>query len=211
MSRKALFRGDNTKKSEKHYFINLSLEIWCGRNVTYFLFSVLCLFFVLCLPWNFPGGSDGKASAYNTGNPGSIPGLGRSPGEGNGNPLQYSCLENPIDQRNLVGYSPWGRKESDMTEWLHFLPGEINVIWEIQGFIPFPSSIPRIKSVCWGAYVITRFGGSDSPLSSEISVEFVLSLSATSASLSNAQVKAGCFLATLELWKTWWSSLRPSA
>ena len=45
----------------------------------------------------FPGGSDGKASAYNAGDPGSIPGLGRSPGEGNGNPLQYSCLENPMD------------------------------------------------------------------------------------------------------------------
>ena len=46
---------------------------------------------------NFPGGSDGKASAYNAGDPGSIPGLGRSSGEGNGNPLQYSCLENPMD------------------------------------------------------------------------------------------------------------------
>ena len=45
----------------------------------------------------FPGGSDGKASAYNAGGPGSIPGSGRSPGEGNGNPLQYSCLENPMD------------------------------------------------------------------------------------------------------------------
>ena len=45
----------------------------------------------------FPGGSDGKVSAYNVGDPGSIPGLGRSPGEGNGNPLQYSCLENPTD------------------------------------------------------------------------------------------------------------------
>ena len=43
----------------------------------------------------FPGGSEGKASACNVGDPGSIPGLGRSPGEGNGNPLQYSCLENP--------------------------------------------------------------------------------------------------------------------
>ena len=47
---------------------------------------------------DFPGGSDGKASAYNAGNPGSIPGLGRSPGEGNGNPFQYSCLENPMDR-----------------------------------------------------------------------------------------------------------------
>ena len=43
------------------------------------------------------GDSEGKASAYNAGDPGSIPGLGRSPGEGNGNPLQYSCLENPMD------------------------------------------------------------------------------------------------------------------
>ena len=46
---------------------------------------------------DFPGGSDSKVSAYNAGDPGSIPGLGRSPGEGNGNPLQYSCLENPMD------------------------------------------------------------------------------------------------------------------
>ena len=45
-----------------------------------------------------PGGSDGKASACNVGDPGSIPGLGRSLGEGNGNPLQYSCLENPMDR-----------------------------------------------------------------------------------------------------------------
>ena len=45
----------------------------------------------------FPGGSDGKASAYNVGDQGSIPGLGRSPGERNGNPLRYSCLENPMD------------------------------------------------------------------------------------------------------------------
>ena len=43
-----------------------------------------------------PGGSEGKASACNAGDQGSIPGLGRSPGEGNGNPLQYSCLENPM-------------------------------------------------------------------------------------------------------------------
>ena len=46
---------------------------------------------------HFPGGSDGKASVYNVGDLGSIPGSGRFPGEGNGNPLQYSCLENPMD------------------------------------------------------------------------------------------------------------------
>ena len=49
----------------------------------------------LCM--GFPGGSEGKASACNVGDPGSVPGSGRSPGEGNGNLLQYACLENPTD------------------------------------------------------------------------------------------------------------------
>ena len=49
---------------------------------------------------------------------GSIPGLGKSPGGGHGNPLQYSCLENPCGQRSLVGYSPCGHKESEMTDQL---------------------------------------------------------------------------------------------
>ena len=49
------------------------------------------------LPMDFPGGSEGRTSAYNVGDSGSIPGLGRSPGEGHGNPLYYSCLENPMD------------------------------------------------------------------------------------------------------------------
>ena len=64
----------------------------------------------------FPGGSDGKESAYNAGGLGSIPGLGRSLGGGHGNPLQYSCLESPHGQRSLAGYSPQDCKESDMTE-----------------------------------------------------------------------------------------------
>ena len=50
---------------------------------------------------DFPGGSDSKASVYNAGDLGSIPGLGRSAGEGNGNPLQYYCLENPMDRGAL--------------------------------------------------------------------------------------------------------------
>ena len=66
----------------------------------------------------FPGDSDGKESACNVGDLGSIPGLGRSPGGGYGNPLQYFCLENPHEQRSLAGYSPRGRKELDMTEQL---------------------------------------------------------------------------------------------
>ena len=95
----------------------------------------------------FPGRSAGREFTCNTGDPGLIPGLGSSPGEGirlptpvflgfpsgsegkelagdlgsipgggHDNPLQYSCLENPYGQRNLVGYSPWGHTESDTTE-----------------------------------------------------------------------------------------------
>ena len=81
-------------------------------------YSRFSLYLRLCIlsKRGFPSGSDGKESTCNVGNLGSIPGLGRSPGEGNGNPLQYSCMENPHGQRSLVGYSPWGRKESDMTE-----------------------------------------------------------------------------------------------
>ena len=65
-----------------------------------------------------PCGLDGKASACNVGDPGSIPGSGRSPGDGNGNPLQCSCLENPMDRRvwqATVHMVP----ESDITEQLN--------------------------------------------------------------------------------------------
>ena len=71
----------------------------------------------------FPGGSDSKESTYNVRDLGSIPGLRRSPRGGHSNPLQYSCLENPHGQRSLVGYSPWGRKESDTTERQHGMEG----------------------------------------------------------------------------------------
>ena len=77
---------------------------------------------VLFRPWKRihlagPSDSNGKESACNAGDLGSIhSGSGRSPGEGNGNPLQYSCLENPWGQKNLVVYSPWGCKELDLTE-----------------------------------------------------------------------------------------------
>ena len=63
----------------------------------------------------FPGGSGGKESACDVRDPGSIPGSGRSPGEGNGNPLQYYCLENLMD-RGAWWASLWGHKESDTTE-----------------------------------------------------------------------------------------------
>ena len=62
------------------------------------------------------GCSDGTESACNVGNLGLIPGMERSPGEGHGNPLQFSCLENPHGQSSLAGYNAWDCKESDMTE-----------------------------------------------------------------------------------------------
>ena len=71
-------------------------------SVVLFIFSLFLNFKIfelsLCLPGSgLPGGSDGKESACNAGDPGSIPGSRRSPGDGNGNPLQCSCLENPMD------------------------------------------------------------------------------------------------------------------
>ena len=66
----------------------------------------------------FPCGSAGKESSRSAGDLGSIPGLGRSPGEGKGYPLQYSGPETPHGQRSLMGYSLWGCKETDMTEQL---------------------------------------------------------------------------------------------
>ena len=81
-----------------HIFTNGYGKVIC-RNHSHALISLL-LFSksqYLPYPWGFSGGSEGKASAYNAGDLGSILGWGRSPGKGNGNPLQYSCLKNPID------------------------------------------------------------------------------------------------------------------
>ena len=71
----------------------------------------------------FPGGSEVEnlpANAQGVGDVGSIPGSGRSPGERNGNLLQYSCLENLMDREACQAYSPWGCKESDTNKRLHF-------------------------------------------------------------------------------------------
>ena len=75
----------------------------------------------------FSGGSDGKESACYAGDQGSIPGSGRSPGGGNDNPLQYSCLENPMDRG--VWLQPRGCKKLDTTEWLALLNLKI-LIWD---------------------------------------------------------------------------------
>ena len=72
-----------------------------------------------------PGGSDGKDSACNAGDLGSIPGLRKSPGGGLGNPLQYSCRGNPHGQRSLAEHSPWVCQESDTTEF--------KLVWIVKG------------------------------------------------------------------------------
>ena len=102
---------------------------WCEWSVSLLLYShkfvssclltlVLCIWVLLHRCTGFPGGAvvpNLPTSAGAAGDEGSIPGAGRSPGEGNGNPFQYSCLDKN-GQRSLLGYSPWGHKESDMTE-----------------------------------------------------------------------------------------------
>ena len=75
-----------------------SIKWYCNINLMLSHFAVnIYWVLTMCLLPGFPDGSDGIASAYNEGDPGSISGSRRSPGEGNGNPLQYSCLENPMD------------------------------------------------------------------------------------------------------------------
>ena len=76
-----------------------------------------------------------EESACNAGDLSSIPGLGRSPGRRHGNPLQYSCLENPHGQRNPVDYNPWGCKESDITE-------HLNTAQKVSSPSPLVPSVP---------------------------------------------------------------------
>ena len=83
--------------------------------------------------WASLGGTDGKESACNVGDLGSIPGLGRSPRGRRGNPLQYSCLEHPWVQRSLVGYNPWGHKESDTTAQLSTAQHRMKMVSSLGG------------------------------------------------------------------------------
>ena len=98
---------------------------------------------------NFSGGSDGKESTCNVGDLGLISGLGKSHerGHGHGHPLQYSCLENPHEQRSLVGYSPWGLKESNTTE---RLSTALLTCWCFE----FSSSSNLLQSACY--YLLFR-------------------------------------------------------
>ena len=98
----------------------------------------------------FPGGSAGKESAGNVGDLGSRPGLGRSPGEGKGYPLQHSGLENSMD------CSPWGRKESDMTEGLSLsvsiLPSLLSTFFTSFLFTVY-NGYTKLLSILWTRYL----------------------------------------------------------
>ena len=108
----------------------ISILFWlqCPVFVKQYMFS-LCMYLCVCVCVyiyiyiyiytytyeGLPHGSAVKNPLANAGDVGSVSGSGRSIGEGNGNPLKYSCLGNSMDRKSLVGYSPWGCKESDMT------------------------------------------------------------------------------------------------
>ena len=95
----------------------------------------------------FPGGSDVKESACNSEDLCSISGLGRSPGEGNGNPLQYSCLEFH-GQRSPAGYTPWDRIDPDMTERLSLSHSKALVSFEGESFSEVSFSYKECLAMC---------------------------------------------------------------
>jgi len=110
----------------EHFFMSLLvsciffLEECLFRSFTHL--KIICLFIIELSEFFIFSGyksliENGKEFACNVGDSGLIPESGRFPGEGNGNPLQYSCLENSMD-RGAWWASPWGRKKPDMTEWL---------------------------------------------------------------------------------------------
>ena len=115
---------DNEKRKEKGvktrntycWQVLIFLFVYCGKEHVTENLPLTSIFSTQSSGTGFPGGLDSKESACSVGDLCWIPGLGRSPGGGLGNPLQCSGLENPRGQRNMVGYSPWGRTESDTTE-----------------------------------------------------------------------------------------------
>ena len=103
------------------FCVSISWPIWLGFKLPGQDHSPeyrLALVLSLIVRSGVPGGSDSKESACSEGDPGSITGSGRCPGEGSGDPLQCSCLEKPMDRGAWWGYSPWSHKELDAPEWL---------------------------------------------------------------------------------------------
>ena len=111
------YQETNKHKNSIFYFCNL--KSLAGSKIHKdIIFICVCVCVLKVWLLGFPRSSVDKESACSAGDLASIPGLGRSLGEGNGDPLQYPCLEKSYGQRVLVGCSPWGRKESGTTECL---------------------------------------------------------------------------------------------
>ena len=106
----------NCPKSQSYLVMGLEFE---SRSVCIDLKLRLPLYIYHSAYTGFPGGSDGKESACNVGDLGLIPGLGRPPREGHGNPLQHSCLENPHEKRGLADCSSRGHQKLDTAERQH--------------------------------------------------------------------------------------------
>ena len=117
------WRSDLSSRSKS--FPSLCLSMFITFSLHKLIQSVLCMITVKFygyskdIIWTSLLAQLIKNPPTNAGDSVSIPGSGRSPGEGNGTPLQYSCLENSMGQRSLLGYSPWDHKESDTTKHTH--------------------------------------------------------------------------------------------
>ena len=110
------------------------LSIHIIKKVIIILYILLYEYFIIK---GFPGGSDSKVSVCNSGDPGSIPGSGRCPGERNGTPLQYSCLENPMDRE--AGYATIHGVAKSQTRWSDFTfslpsPNNMKDLWGLSSF-----------------------------------------------------------------------------
>ena len=143
--RKRLVRKGG-EKTLNYSCIAQSFNLHNDLSLSFFFFlvekcSTICIFhpfkifhsnYHLLSFMGFPGGSEDKASACNAGDPGSIPGLGRSPGEGNGNPLQYSCQENPVDRgawwATVDGVAKSRTRLSDFTIFLSFFMHSVSSV-----------------------------------------------------------------------------------
>ena len=138
-----------------HFFLWLS-------NILLYMYVVHLYLFIM----GFPGDLDGKESACNAGDLGSIPGLGRSPGEGNGYPLQYSCLENSKDRGVWKAIVTWVTKELDRTEQLTLtyscIDGHLFLIFLSASFMSILQSIYswcpiNCKFLKWHKYFVFNF------------------------------------------------------
>ena len=125
------------------------------QNWKFSFSATLAIFQVLRNHMSFPGGSDGKVSVYNAGDPCSIPGLGRSPGEGNGNqPTPVLLPGKSHGQRSLACCSPWGHKESDTTSLSLFKEPHVANSYHI-GQGRYRCVHHHRKFCCWGLFLLS--------------------------------------------------------